>query len=86
MLSEKEIMEHYKSCWQSTVKELNDLAKYTTYLEEKLMYALGPQNKEFSNNTKYHFANILRKSYYDNRDTYQIKQSLLKYYEYEEEN
>lgn len=84
-MSEEEKKEHYKSCWESTVKELNNLAKYTNYLEEKLMYALGPKNKEFSDDTKYHFSNILRKSYYDNRDTYQIKESLLKYYEYGEE-
>ena len=84
-MNDREKIEHYKSCWESTVKELNDLAKYTTYLEEKLMYALGPKNKEFSNNTKYHFSNILKKSYYDNRDTYQIKESLLKYYEHGEE-
>ena len=38
IMNEKEKIEHYKSCWQSTVKELNDLAKYTTYLEEKLMW------------------------------------------------
>ena len=86
MLSDEEKKEHYKDCWQSTIKELNDLAKYTIYLEEKLMYALGPKNKEFSDNTKYHFSNILRKSYYENRDTYQIKQSLLTYYDHEEED
>ena len=71
---------------QKEIEELNDLAKYTTYLEEKLMYTLGPKNKEFSDNTKYHFSNILRKSYYENRDTYQIKQSLLTYYENEKED
>lgn len=84
-MSEEEKKEHYKSCWESTVKELNDLVKYTNYLEEKLMYALGPKNREFSDNTKYHFSYILRKSYYNNRDTYQIKESLLKYYKHEEE-
>lgn len=84
MLEEK-IKEHYKDCWQSTVKELEDLSKYVAYLEEKLMYALGPKNKEFSDNTKYHFRNILRKSYYDKRDTYQIKHSLLTYYKHEVE-
>lgn len=84
-MSDEEKKEHYKSCWQSTIKELNDLAKYTTYLEEKLMYALSPNNRNFSDNTKYHFSNILRKSYYENKDIYQITQSLLTYYEHEKE-
>lgn len=79
-MNDKEKIEHFKSCWESTVKELQNLAAYTNYLEEKLMYTLGPKNKEFSEITKYHFTNILRKSYYDNRDTYQIKESLLEYY------
>lgn len=47
------------------------------------MYVLGPKNKEFDDNTKFHFSNILRKSYYENRDIYQIKHSLLTYYNHE---
>lgn len=86
MLSEEELKEHYRECWQSTVKELQDLAKYVKYLEEKLMYALGPKNKEFDYNTKFHFSNILRKGYYENRDIHQIKQSLLTYYNHKEED
>lgn len=69
-MDDKEKIEHFKSCWESTVKELQNLAAYTNYLEEKIMYGLGPKNKEFDDITKYHFSNILRKSYYDNRDTY----------------
>ena len=30
---------------QKEIEELNDLAKYTTYLEEKLMYTLGPKKR-----------------------------------------
>ena len=83
MLSEKELKQHYRECWQSTVKELQDLSKYVNYLEKKLMCVLGPKNKEFDDNTKFHFSNILRKSYYENRDVYQIKHSLLTYYNHE---
>jgi hypothetical protein len=72
--------EHYKSCWQSTVKELKDLAEYTNYLEEKIMYSLGPQNKEFADKTKYEFRKILRKDFHEKADTYKIKQDLCNYY------
>ncbi len=85
-MTDKEMKEHYKSCWEITLKELDNLAKYANYLEEKLMYALGPKNTEFSDNLKYHFSDILRESYYDNRDTYQIKESLTRYYKHEEED
>lgn len=34
MLSEEELKEHYRECWQSTVKELQDLSKYVNYLEK----------------------------------------------------
>lgn len=79
-MNDKEMKEHYKDCWQSTVKELNDLAKYTNYLEEKIMYALGPKNKEFSAITKWEFTKILRKSFHKKADTNMIKQDFKNYY------
>lgn len=79
-LSEEEKKEHYKGCWESTVKELNDLAQYTNYLEEKIMYSLGPKNKEFADKTKYEFRKILRKDFHKNADTYEIHRDLSNYY------
>ena len=79
-MSEEEQIEHFKSCWQSTVKELQNLADYTNYLEEKLMYALGPKNKEFADKTKYEFSKILRSNFYKKADTYQIHKDFLNYY------
>lgn len=79
-ISKEEKKEHYKSCWESTVKELNNLAQYTNYLEEKIIYALGPKNKEFAHKTKYEFTKILRQDFYKNANTYQIQQDLVNYY------
>lgn len=79
-MNETEMKEHYKSCWESTIKELNDLAEYTNYLEEKLMYSLGPKNKEFADKTKYEFRRILRNDFHKKADTYQIEQDFKNYY------
>lgn len=80
-MNNEEMKEYYKDCWQSTVKELNDLAKYTNYLEEKIMYALGPKYKEFSDMTKCEFAKILRKAFHEKADTFEIKQKFKNFYE-----
>ena len=66
---------------ESIVKELQDLISYTNYLEEKIMYALGPKHKEFSDMTKYEFARILRRAFYKKSDTYEIKQDFKNFYE-----
>lgn len=79
-MEEVEKSEHYKNCWQSTIKELNYLEKYTHYLEEKLMYALGPKNKEFADKTKADFRKILRKNFYKYSTTYEIHHDLLDCY------
>ena len=62
------------------LEELEELPAYTNYLEEKLMYALGPKHKEFSDMTKCEFAKILRKAFDEKADTYTIKQKFKDYY------
>ena len=45
---------------RTILKELEKKENYTNYLEEKLMYALGPKNKEFAKNTKTDFKGIIK--------------------------
>lgn len=60
-------------------KELQNLAKYTNYLEEKLMSALGPKS-EFSDNLKANFRKILRENYCKDGDTWMIHNDFINYY------
>lgn len=55
-----------------------DRNEYISKLEEKIMYALGPKHKEFSENTKDNFRKIIRDNI-DN-DTYTIKEEFKKFY------
>ena len=57
-----------------------DMNKYISYLEEKLMYALGPKHKEFSENTRFNFKQILKNNFKNDGDTYIIHRDFLKYY------
>ena len=52
--------------------------EYIDKLEEKLIYALAPQNHEFALETKRNFKKIIRKNI--DEDTYTIKRELKKYW------
>lgn len=56
------------------------MKEYTKYLEEKIMYALGPKNKEFAEETKNGFRKILKKGFELKADTYTIQQNFYDYY------
>ena len=56
------------------------MEEYIKYLEEKLMYALGPKHKEFAEKTKDGFREILKKEFDLKADTYTIQQDFYNYY------